>query len=191
MARSLQHMLLGRPLPTTAMLEERLTRPRAIGAFGLDALSSVAYAPDEILYALLLAGAAAARLSLPIAVAITALLLIVTVSYRQTIFAYPHGGGSFTVARENLGRIPGLVAAAALMVDYLTVVAVSVTAGVQAIVAFVPALDTHRVSASVAGILLLMVVNLRGIREAARSSCCPPTCSSAHSAPWSCGDCCG
>ena len=86
MARSLQHMLLGRPLPTTAMLEERLTRPRAIGAFGLDALSSVAYAPDEILYALLLAGAAAARLSLPIAVAITALLLIVTVSYRQTIF---------------------------------------------------------------------------------------------------------
>ena len=166
MARSLQHMLLGRPLPTTAMLEERLTRPRAIGAFGLDALSSVAYAPDEILYALLLAGAAATRLSLPIAVAITALLLIVTVSYRQTIFAYPHGGGSFTVARENLGRIPGLVAAAALMVDYLTVVAVSVTAGVQAIVAFVPALDTHRVSASVAGILLLMVVNLRGIREA-------------------------
>lgn len=138
----------------------------AIGAFGLDALSSVAYAPDEILYVLLLAGPAAAALDLPIAVAITVLLLIVTVSYRQTIFAYPQGGGSFTVARENLGGVPGLVAAAALMIDYLTVVAVSVTAGVQAIVAFVPALDAHRVTASVACIVLLMVVNLRGVREA-------------------------
>jgi len=166
LARTLQHLLLGRPLPTTAAASERLTRPRAIGAFGLDALSSVAYAPDEILYVLLLAGAAAARLDVPIAVAITALLLIVVASYRQTIFAYPHGGGSFTVAHENLGRIPGLVAAAALMVDYLTVVAVSVTAGVQAIVAFVPALDAHRVAAAVAGILLLIIVNLRGVREA-------------------------
>lgn len=102
MARTMQHLLLGRPLPTAAA-EERLTRPMAIGAFGLDALSSVAYAPDEILYVLLLAGPAAAALDLPIAVAITVLLLIVTVSYRQTIFAYPQGGGSFTAARENLG----------------------------------------------------------------------------------------
>lgn len=162
----MQRLLLGRPLPTTAAAEERLSRPTAIGAFGLDALSSVAHAPDEILYVLLLAGPAAARLDLPIAVAITALLLIVTISYRQTIYAYPHGGGSFTVARESLGRIPGLVAAAALMVDYLTVVAVSITVGVQAIIAFWPALEAHRVAASVAGIVLLMVINLRGVREA-------------------------
>jgi amino acid transporter len=171
--RALQRVLIGRPLPTTAAAEERLTRPRAIGAFGLDALSSVAYGPDEILYVLLLAGAAGARWDVPIALAIAGLLVIVTVSYRQTIYAYPQGGGSFTVARENLGTTAGLVAAAALMVDYLTTVAVSVTAGVQAVIAFVPALDRHRVAAGLACILLLVLVNLRGVREAGAAFVAP------------------
>jgi amino acid transporter len=137
-----------------------------MGAFGLDALSSVAYGPDQILYVLILAGSAGVALDLPIAFAIAALLGIVAFSYRQTIYAYPNGGGSYTVARENLGTRAGLVAAAALMVDYLTTVAVSVTAGVAAIVAFAPGLDAHRVVIDVALIVLIVVINLRGVREA-------------------------
>jgi amino acid transporter len=158
--------LLGPPLPTSAERHERLSIPRALGAFGLDALSSVAYGPDEILYVLLPAGAAALRWSFPIALAIAALLAIVVTSYRQTIFAYPNGGGSYTVARENLGVGVGLLAAAALMVDYLTTVAVSVTSGVQQISAFVPAVYTYRVPICVACVGLLMLANLRGLREA-------------------------
>jgi len=166
MMEGVQRVLLGRPLPTTEAEHERLSRPGALGAFGLDALSSVAYGPDEILYVLILAGAAGTRLDLPIALAITALLAIVVTSYRQTIFAYPKGGGSYTVARENLGTGAGLLAAAALMVDYLTTVAVSVTAGVEALVALVPVLDPHRVALDVACVVALMLVNLRGVREA-------------------------
>jgi amino acid transporter len=137
-----------------------------MGAFGLDALSSVAYGPDEILYVLLLAGAAGTAFDLPIALAIALLLGIVATSYRQTIYAYPRGGGSFTVARANLGVNAGLTAAAALMVDYLTTVAVSVTAGVAALVAVWPELDTHRVLIDVALIAILVFINLRGVREA-------------------------
>ena len=158
--------MLGPPLPTSAAATERLTRPRAMGAFGLDALSSVAYGPDQILYILILAGSAGFALDMPIAFAIAALLAIVAFSYRQTIYAYPNGGGSYTVARENLGTPAGLVAAAALMVDYLTTVAVSITAGVAAIVAFAPGLDAHRVVIDVVLIVLIVLVNLRGIREA-------------------------
>jgi len=161
-----QRLVLGRPLPSSEAQNERLSRSGALGAFGLDALSSVAYGPDEILYVLILAGAAGTALDLPIALAITALLAIVVASYRQTIFAYPQGGGSYTVARENLGIGPGLLAAAALMVDYLTTVAVSVTAGVEALVALIPGLGAHRVTLDVACIVVLVVVNLRGVREA-------------------------
>jgi len=164
--RSLRRLALGRALPSSAAAEQRLTRPRAIGAFGLDALSSVAYGPDEILYVLILAGSVGLRADLPVAGAIAGLLAIVAFSYRQTIYAYPRGGGSYTVARENLGTGAGLLAAAALMVDYLMTVAVSVTAGVEAIVAFAPALGTHRVIADVLLIALLVLVNLRGVREA-------------------------
>jgi amino acid transporter len=166
MMRSAYRLFFGRPLRTREGGHERLDRPRAIGAFGLDALSSVAYGPDEILYVLLLAGSAGLVWNLPIAGAIVALLAIVVTSYRQTIFAYPHGGGSYTVARENLGSLVSLVAAAALMVDYLTTVAVSITAGVEAIIAFAPSVDAYRVPADVGLILLLMLVNLRGVREA-------------------------
>jgi amino acid transporter len=163
---TIQRLLLGRPIASSASSEERLTRSSALGAFGLDALSSVAYGPDEILYVLLLAGAAGVALDLPIAVAIALLLVIVATSYRQTIFAYPKGGGSYTVARENLGTYPGLIAAAALMVDYVTTVAVSVTAGVQAITALAPVMFRYRVAMDVACAVLLVIINLRGIREA-------------------------
>ena len=162
---SAYRLIFGRPLRTSEGDHQRLDRPRALGAFGLDALSSVAYGPDEILYVLLLAGSAGLAWNVPIAVAIVALLAIVVTSYRQTIFAYPHGGGSYTVARENLGIYAGLVAAAALMVDYLTTVAVSVTAGVEALIALLPGLDAYRVPIDVGIILLLMLVNLRGVRE--------------------------
>ncbi len=162
---SAYRLIFGRPLRTSEGEKERLDRPRALGAFGLDALSSVAYGPDEILYVLVLAGAAGLVWDIPIALAIVALLAIVVTSYRQTIYAYPHGGGSYTVARENLGTRAGLIAAAALMVDYLTTVAVSVTAGVEALIALAPGVDPYRVPLDIAIILLLMLVNLRGVRE--------------------------
>jgi amino acid transporter len=166
-------VLLGRPLPSSAAGEERLTKTAAIGAFGLDALSSVAYGPDEILYVLLLAGSAGLAFDIPVAAAIALLLAIVVFSYRQTIHAYPNGGGSFTVASRNLGRTAGLFAAGALMVDYLTTVAVSVTAGVAALTAFAPGLNTHRVIIDVVAIVVLMVVNLRGVREAGKAFIIP------------------
>ena len=164
--RVLGRALLGRPLASSAQQHERLTKTAAIGAFGLDALSSVAYGPDEILYVLLLAGTAGVAFDIPIAVAITLLLAIVVISYRQTIHAYPNGGGSFTVASRNLGRTAGLIAAGSLMVDYLTTVAVSVTAGVAALIAFAPAINPYRVVIDVAAIVALIVINLRGVREA-------------------------
>jgi len=158
--------LLGRPLPTEATAQERLSRSAAIAAFGLDALSSIAYAPQEILFVLVLAGAVGMALTLPITAAIVLLLAILTLSYRQTIFAYPNGGGSYIVARENLGTRFGLIAAASLMIDYLLVVAVSVTAGVQELVSAFPGLNEYRVIASVVCIFLMVYANLRGIREA-------------------------
>jgi amino acid transporter len=166
MVGKVQRLLLGRPLRSVEAQDERLSQSRALGAFGLDALSSVAYGPNEILYVLILAGAAGTRFSLPVALAITALLAIVITSYRQTLFAYPNGGGSYTVARENLGTQAGLLAAAALMVDYLATVAVSVTAGVEAVVALAPGLDPYRVPLDVGCIVVIMLVNLRGVREA-------------------------
>src|SRR5436309_1181768 len=141
-----------RRLRSVVAHDQRLTKTRALGAFGLDALSSVAYGPDEIFYVLILAGAVGTRFTLPVALAIAALLAIVVTSYRQTLFAYPNGGGSYTVARENLGTQAGLLAAAALMVDYLATVAVSVTAGVEALIALAPGLDAYRVPLDVVSI---------------------------------------
>src|SRR5438045_6595055 len=129
MVEDVRRRLWGGRSRTWEAHDQRLNKRRALGAFGLDALSSVAYGPDEILYVLILAGAVGTRFSLPVALAIVALLAIVVTSYRQTLYAYPNGGGSYTVARENLGTPAGLLAAAALMVDYLATVAVSVTAG--------------------------------------------------------------
>src|SRR5438046_6121115 len=149
--------LVGPPMPLAQARHERLSKRVALAVFSSDALSSVAYATEEILLILVLAGTAAAHLDVPIAIAITALLAIVTISYQQTIHAYPSGGGSYIVARANLGTVPGLVAAAALLVDYVLTVSVSVAAGVAAITSALPSVQHHQVvlgGVFVAGIAL-------------------------------------
>ncbi len=130
---TLKRKLIGTPLRTTEALHERLSKFAALAVFSSDALSSVAYATEEILLALILAGSAGLPWSWPISVAIALLLLIVATSYRQTIHAYPSGGGAYIVAKENLGVYPGLVAAAALLIDYVLTVSVSVAAGALAV----------------------------------------------------------
>ncbi len=158
--------VIGAPLTTAAAAHERLTKVKALAVLSSDALSSVAYATEEILRVLLLAaGAAVLSTSLPIGAAIVALLLIVGVSYRQTIKAYPHGGGSYIVAKDNLGDLPALTAGAALMTDYILTVAVSIAASVAAIISAFPELHEHRVGLALGFILLVTVLNLRGIRE--------------------------
>src|SRR2546428_3344898 len=142
----LKRWLVGPPMPLAQARHERLSKRVALAVFSSDALSSVAYATEEILLILVLAGTAAAHLDIPIALAITGLLAIVTISYQQTIHAYPSGGGSYIVARANLGTVPGLVAAAALLVDYVLTVSVSVAAGVAAVTSALPELATHKVA---------------------------------------------
>ena len=132
MLNSVRHLLFGIPLPTAEEAHQRLTKVQALAVFSSDALSSVAYATEEILLALVVAGSAALGLSLPIGLAIAALLAIVATSYYQTIHGYPSGGGAYIVAYDNLGIWPGLTAAAALLIDYVLTVAVSITAGVAA-----------------------------------------------------------
>ncbi|HWV36167.1 MAG TPA: APC family permease, partial [Thermomicrobiales bacterium] len=161
----LKRILIGAPLTTAAAAHERLTKVKALAVLSSDALSSVAYAGEEILRVLILAGLGAMSLSLPIGGAIIALLLIVGFSYRQTIKAYPHGGGSYIVAKDNLGEVPALVAGGALLVDYILTVAVSISSAVAAIVSAVPELHDHLVLIGIAFILLITMLNLRGIRE--------------------------
>jgi amino acid transporter len=160
-----KRILIGAPLTTAAAAHERLTKLKALAVLSSDALSSVAYATEEILRILLLAGFAALSLSLPIGAGIVALLLIVGVSYRQTIKAYPHGGGSYIVAKDNLGDIPALVAGSALLIDYILTVAVSIAAAVAAMVSAVPEIHDHLVAVGLGFIVLITVLNLRGIRE--------------------------
>ncbi|HEU4403060.1 MAG TPA: APC family permease [Candidatus Polarisedimenticolia bacterium] len=157
--------LLGTPLETQRAQEERLSKPIALAVFSSDALSSVAYATEEILLVLSLAGAAALGHSLPISGLIALLLVFLIASYRQTVHAYPEGGGSYIVARENLGTLPGLVAAAALLIDYILTVAVSTAAGVAAVTSAVPFLHEHRVLLGLLFITIIMVANLRGLRQ--------------------------
>ncbi len=125
MLDSFKHFLIGAPLPTRQLTEERLNKVRALAAFSPGALSSIAYANQEIYLALILAGSLGLSKALPVSLVITALLGIVALSYYQTIYGYPSGGGSYVVARENLGVTPGLLAASALLVDYLLTAAVS------------------------------------------------------------------
>lgn len=165
MPSQLKAFFIGRPLRTSAAIHQRLSKRVALAVFSSDALSSVAYATEEILLALALAGAAALRFALPIAVAIAVLLVIVATSYRQTIKAYPSGGGSYIVSRENLGVNAGLVAGASLLVDYVLTVAVSVSAGTAAITSAVPAAERYAVPIAVGLVALLVVANLRGLRE--------------------------
>ena len=164
----LKRWIVGRPMPLAQARHERLSKTVAHAVFSSDALSSVAYATEEILLVLVLAGAAAAHLSVPLALAITGLLLIVVVSYQQTIHAYPSGGGSYIVARANLGPTPGLIAAAALLIDYVLTVSVSVAAGVAALTSAFPSLHEHRIAFGVSFIALIAFANLRGVRESGR-----------------------
>ena len=161
----LKRWLVGLPLKTKEAAHERLSKRLALAVFSSDALSSVAYATEEILLVLTLAGAAMVGYSIPLSLSIIGLLIILTMSYRQIIFEYPEGGGAYIVSQSNLGEWPGLVAAAALMIDYVLTVAVSVAAGMAALISAVPALLPHREALCVAAILLVTVVNLRGVRE--------------------------
>ena len=162
---SWKRWLLGTPLETERTKTERLSKPIALAVFASDALSSVAYATEEILLVLSLAGAAALSYSLPISALIVLLLALLIASYRQTVHAYPDGGGSYIVARDNLGTMPGLIAAGALLIDYILTVAVSTAAGVAAVTSAVPSLLEHRVALGLFFIALLMFGNLRGVRE--------------------------
>jgi amino acid transporter len=172
--QELKRFMVGRPLPTDAEHHQRLSKTLALAVFSSDALSSVAYATEEILLVLAAAGTAAAlQWSLPIAAAIVGLLLIVTTSYWQTIEAYPAGGGSYIVAMENLGTVAGQTAGAALMIDYVLTVSVSVAAGVAAITSAAPALLPYRVDLGLAAIAALTLANLRGVRESGRTFAVP------------------
>jgi amino acid transporter len=161
----LRHILIGPPLPTLQLAHERLNKIRALAAFSPDALSSIAYANQEIYLGLLVAGSAGLLLAWPIGLAIVGLLILVALSYFQTIAGYPSGGGSYVVARENLGTLPGLVAAAALLIDYVLTAAVSLTAGVAALASAFPALWPYRVVLALALLLIITLLNLRGLRE--------------------------
>jgi amino acid transporter len=162
---SLREIVFGTPLPTVKLMDERLDKIRALAALSPDALSSIAYANQEIYLGLIVAGQAALNWSLPIALAIGGLLSIVTLSYLQTISAYPGGGGSYTVARENLGTLLGLIAAAALLVGYVLTAAVSLTAGVAAIASAFPFLWPYRVQLALLFLVIITIANLRGLRE--------------------------
>lgn len=164
----LHRWLIGEPLPTSAYAAERLSNGEALAILSSDALSSVAYASQEILLVLSLAGAAALSLTVPITGLIVALMLVVALSYRQTIKAYPHGGGSYRVSHDNLGVVPGLVAGASLAIDYVLTVSVSVAAGIAAITSLLPQLAAARIHLCLLAVALLMLVNLRGVRSGAR-----------------------
>jgi amino acid transporter len=157
--------LIGAPISSELELQERLPKKKALAVFSSDALSSVAYAPQATLVVLLTAGTAALSWSLPISIAIVLLLATVAFSYRQTIFAYPSGGGSYIVAHDNLGELPGLVAAAALAVGYILTVSVSIASAVDQLVSAVAVLLPFRVELGVAAVCLVSLANLRGIRE--------------------------
>ncbi|HNM79100.1 MAG TPA: APC family permease, partial [Tepidiformaceae bacterium] len=163
--KNFKDSLIGTTMHSRRLSEERLSKKVALAIFSSDALSSTAYATEEILRILVLAGTASIHLSLPIAVAITTLLAIVVISYSQLIKAYPAGGGAYTVALENLGPIFGLIAASALLIDYTLTGAVSIAASVEAIVSAFPDVDGVRVYVAIGLIGLIALGNLRGIRE--------------------------
>jgi amino acid transporter len=165
-AFGVKRVLVGRTISSYKLEHQLLPKSLALPVFSSDPLSSVAYATEEMMLVLVVAGAGALTLKIPIAAAIAALLAIVVASYRQTVRAYPHGGGSYIVARENLGTLPGLIAAAAILSDYVLTVAVSVTAGTIAITSAAPTLTEHKVLIAISLVGLLTLANLRGVREA-------------------------
>ncbi|HEX3641143.1 MAG TPA: APC family permease, partial [Ktedonobacteraceae bacterium] len=162
---TIKRALIGAPLATARAEHERLNKFQALAVLSSDAISSVAYATEAILITLVAAGSGNLWLTLFICLAIVGLLSIVALSYRQTIPAYPNGGGSYIVAKDNLGTLPGLVAAASLMIDYVLTVSVSIAAGVQALATLFPSLAPNVVPIDIALVLLITIVNLRGVRE--------------------------
>ena len=171
----LKRLLIGSPLASEALGEQRLHKRVALAVFGTDAIASTAFASQEILVVLVpVAGMAALDYLVPISLVVIALLAIVTASYRQTLYAYPSGGGSYIVSRENLGTGTSLVAAAALMVDYTLTVSVSIAAGVAAITSAIAPLRGHEVALALGLLGLIVVANLRGVRESGRLFA-PPT----------------
>jgi len=168
-----KRLVVGAPIPLAQARHERLSKTVALAVFASDPLSSVAYATEEILLVLMLGGAAALSYSLPVAIGIGALLAVVVVSYRQTVAAYPQGGGAYLVAKDNLGRYPALIAAAALLVDYVLTVSVSVVAGIAALTSAAPALHPYRIVLSVLAVAGIALGNLRGVRESGRLFAAP------------------
>jgi amino acid transporter len=164
----LKRLVVGRPIPSHLAHHERLSRATGLAVLSSDALSSVAYATEEVLRVLVLVGVGSLWLAGPIAFAIALILAVVVFSYRQTIYAYPSGGGAYIVAKDNLGETAALTAAASLLIDYVLTVAVSIAAGVAALTSAVPQLDPYRVELALAFVLVLVIGNLRGIRESGR-----------------------
>ncbi len=165
--RNFKRFFVGDPLSNEMIQHEKIPKWKGLAVLSSDALSSVAYATEEVLIPLALFTAAAVAWSMPIALAIGILLFVVTMSYRQTIDAYPNGGGAYTVAKDNLGENAGLVAGAALLIDYILTVSVSVSAGIENIASAFPALLPHKVSLGLLCIFIIMLMNLRGVRESA------------------------
>jgi len=165
---SIKSFLIGNPIESAQEKHERLNKKMGLAIFSSDALSSVAYGPEEILLALILGGAALIHLAVPIAIGIIVLIGIVATSYYQTIHAYPSGGGAYIVAKENLGDNAGLVAGAALLIDYVLTVTVSVSAGIAAITSAFPATKEYTVTMCIFSILLIVLINLRGVRESGK-----------------------
>src|SRR5262245_23824697 len=164
--RTISHWLIGRPLSTADAPHQTIGKRVGLAVFASDALSSTAYATQEILGVLTVAGALALGYVFPISIAIVVLLMIVTISYEQTIHAYPGGGGAYIVSRDNLGESPAQIAGASLLMDYILTVAVSVSSGVAQLASAYPFLFAHRAGVAIALVLFVMVINLRGVREA-------------------------
>ncbi|WP_342562918.1 APC family permease [Paenibacillus sp. FSL R7-0345] len=164
---SVKRFLIGRPLKSEQLGDQKLNKTKALAILSSDALSSVAYGPEQILLVLVTISAAAFWYSIPIAVGVLVLLTALILSYRQIIFAYPQGGGAYVVSKENLGKYPGLIAGGSLLVDYILTVAVSVSAGTDAITSAFPSLHPYNVPIAILFVLLITTLNLRGVTESA------------------------
>ncbi|MDQ6421579.1 APC family permease [Paenibacillus sp. LHD-117] len=167
MFMTLKRLLIGRPLKSTELGEQKLNKKKALAILSSDALSSVAYGPEQILLVLVTVGTVAFWYSIPIGIGVLVLLAALILSYRQIIFAYPHGGGAYVVSKENLGKYPGLVAGSSLLVDYILTVAVSVSAGTDAITSAFPSLHAYTVPIAILFVVFITLLNLRGVTESA------------------------
>ncbi len=163
--KRVKQILFGRPLASDRLEHERLSKKTGLAVLSSDNISSVAYATEQTLIVLAVLGTAALSYVVPISAVIVGLVVLVALSYRQTIFAYPQGGGSYTVAKDNLGTTYGLIAAASLLTDYILTVSVSISSGIAAITSAYPSLIPYTVTLGLASIVLLMAINLRGVRE--------------------------